>query len=74
MGHNSVVSNHPKSTGISRVDWLSTGPPNLGCHMDCVEVWSFIADARYVLPLMSRGNSSIEEEDGVKGKLLLSSH
>ena len=32
MGHNNVVSGHPKSTGISRVDGLSTGPPDLGCH------------------------------------------
>ena len=61
MGHNSMVSSHPKSTGIPWVDGLSTGPPDLGCHMDCVEVWSFIADASYVLPLKLRGNSSIEE-------------
>ena len=32
MGHNSVVLGHPKSTGILRVDGLSTGPPDLGCH------------------------------------------
>ena len=32
MGHNSVVSGHPKSTGILRVDRLSTEPPDLGCH------------------------------------------
>ena len=32
MGHNNVVSGHPKSTGISRVDGLSTGPPDLGYH------------------------------------------
>ena len=32
MGHNSVVSGHPKSKGIPRVDGLSTGPPDLGCH------------------------------------------
>ena len=32
MGHNSVVSGHPKSTRIPRVDELSTGPPVLGCH------------------------------------------
>ena len=29
MGHNSVVS---KSIGIPRIDGLSTGPPDLGCH------------------------------------------
>ena len=29
MGHNSVVSGHPKSTGIPRVDGLSTGPLDL---------------------------------------------
>ena len=32
MGHNSVVSGHPKSIGISRVDGLSMGPPDLGHH------------------------------------------
>ena len=32
MGHNSVVSGHPKSTGILRVDRFLTGPPDLGCH------------------------------------------
>ena len=31
-GHNSVVSGHLKSTGILRVDGLSTGPSDLGCH------------------------------------------
>ena len=33
MGHNSVVSGHPKSTGISRVNGLSMGPLDLGCHI-----------------------------------------
>ena len=32
MRHNSVVSGHPKSTGIPQVDGLSTGPPELGRH------------------------------------------
>ena len=32
MGHNRVVSGHPKSTGIPRVDGLSMGPPDLGRH------------------------------------------
>ena len=32
MGHNSIISNHPKSTGIPQVDGLSTGPPDLGRH------------------------------------------
>ena len=27
MGHNSVVSGYPKSTGIPQVDGLSMGPP-----------------------------------------------
>ena len=35
MGHNSVVSGHPKSTGISWVDGLSTGPPYLGSQNKC---------------------------------------
>ena len=32
MGHNGVVSGHLKSTGISWVDELLTGPSNLVCH------------------------------------------
>ena len=28
-----MVSSHPKSTGIPRVDELSTGPSYLGCHI-----------------------------------------
>ena len=32
MGHNSVVSGQPKSTGIPQVGGLSTGLPDLGCH------------------------------------------
>ena len=34
MGHNHVVSGNPKSTGIPQVDGLSTGPPDLGCHIN----------------------------------------
>ena len=29
-----MISGHPKSIGILRVDGLSTGPPDLGCHSD----------------------------------------
>ena len=32
MRHNSVVSGHPKSTGILLIDGLSTGPSDLGLH------------------------------------------
>ena len=32
MGHNSVVSGHPKSIGIPLVDGLSTGSSYLGGH------------------------------------------
>ena len=32
MGHNSVVSGHPKSTGIQSVDGLSMVHSDLGCH------------------------------------------
>ena len=32
MRNDSVVSGHPKSTGIPLVDELSTGPPDLGCY------------------------------------------
>ena len=35
MGHNSVVSGHPKSTGILRVDRFSTGPLGLRRHSQC---------------------------------------
>ena len=34
MRYNNVVSGHPKSTGISRVDGLSTGPLDLGRHIN----------------------------------------
>ena len=30
--YNSVVFDHPKSTRIPWVDWLSTRPSDLGCH------------------------------------------
>ena len=38
MGHNNVVSGHPKSTGIPWVDGLSTGPSNLGRHSLILEL------------------------------------
>ena len=38
MGHNSVISSYPKSVGIPRVDRLSMGPPNFGCHNFFVKV------------------------------------
>ena len=46
MGHNSVVSGHPKSTGISWVDELSTGPPKIGeshnqIYLSCVAPCTF---------------------------------
>ena len=41
MGHNSVVSGHPKSTGIPRVDGLSTGPPDLGRYIRDFENFRF---------------------------------
>ena len=36
MGHNSVVSGHPKSTRIPWVDGLSMEPLDLGRHKICV--------------------------------------
>ena len=42
MGHNNVVLSHPKSNGILRVDGLSTGPPNLGCHISFFSVFTFV--------------------------------
>ena len=47
MGHNSVVSGQPKSIGISRVDGLSTGPPDLGRH-------TFFSDSYRLLSYFSR--------------------
>ena len=32
MGHNNVISGHPKPIGIQRVDGLSTRPPDLERH------------------------------------------
>ena len=46
MGHNSVVSGHPKSIGIPPVDKLSTGPPDLGCHS--MSIPSHIYDECYM--------------------------
>ena len=34
MEHNNMVSGHPKSIRISLVNRLSTGPPDLGCHIN----------------------------------------
>ena len=42
MGHNSVVSSHPKFTRIPRVEWLSTGPPDLRHHIK--SLFYFIID------------------------------
>ena len=42
MGRNSVVSCHPKPTGIPQVDGLSTGPPELGCH-------SLVSEVRFAI-------------------------
>ena len=42
MEHNSVATGHPKSTGISRVDWLSMGLLDLGCH-------SLISELRFAI-------------------------
>ena len=40
MGHHSVVSGQLKSTGILRVDGLSTGPPDLGCHIQDLRLFN----------------------------------
>ena len=42
MGHNSVVSGHPKFIRIPQVDGLSTGPFDLGCHKNNKKNHSFI--------------------------------
>ena len=44
MGHNSVVSGHPKSTGIPRVNWLSMEPLGFGAsqcehQMSITSIW-----------------------------------
>ena len=40
MGDNNVVLGHPKSTGISQVDGLSTGPPKIrASHNDIFIFW-----------------------------------
>ena len=36
-----MVSGHPKSTGIPWVDGLSTGPSDLGCHIDNIAFADF---------------------------------
>ena len=42
MGHNSVVSGHLKSTGMPRVNELSMGPSDLGCH-------SLVSELRFAI-------------------------
>ena len=42
MGHNSVVSSHPKSIEILQVDKLSTGAPDLGRH-------SLVSELRFAI-------------------------
>ena len=37
-----MVSGHPKSTGIPRVDGLSTGPPDFGRHISVLEFYGYI--------------------------------
>ena len=39
MGHNNVISGHPKSIGILQLDELSTGPPDLECHNQFSSSW-----------------------------------
>ena len=46
MGHNSVVLGHPKFTGISRVEGLSTGPLDLGRHKSCRDTPVFYRDLK----------------------------
>ena len=65
MGHNSVVSGHPRSTGIPRVDGLSTGPPKIGVshnqiYLSCVPpctfgvIWLFSQLGGHFLPPLNR--------------------
>ena len=49
MGHNSVVSGHPKSTRIPRVDGLSTGPSDLGRHKPNLDKKRFMVFP-YIIP------------------------
>ena len=53
MEHNNVVSGHPKSIGILRVDGLSKGPSDLGHH-------SLVSELRFVITqgLMGTGISN----------------
>ena len=64
MGHNSVISGHPKATGISRVEELSTGPPGLrrhkqsflsgnkiGSHVESIRTCNLVLDNCYALDL-----------------------
>ena len=47
MRHNSVVSDHLKSTGILRVDGLSMGPPDLGRHITFLRFSLFYGNIFY---------------------------
>ena len=55
MGHNSVVSGYPKSTGILWVDRLSKGPPGIGAsHL----WWSFMRSKEALYMKLIKGLSS----------------
>ena len=43
MGHNSVVSGHPKSSRIPWFNGLSTGPPDLGRHRNKIIIHNIFA-------------------------------
>ena len=64
MGHNHVVSGNPKSTGISQVDELSTGPPDLGCHNPTEEAVESVNPGVQRLPA-SDPSGSIRSESQV---------
>ena len=70
MGHNSVVLGHPKSTRILRVDRLSIGPLDLGCHISqpAHSTYRQPRNGPYDPQLSSKKGFVQEEEDGFKAK------
>ena len=66
-----MVSGHPKSTGIPRVDGLSTGPPDLGCHTSrqvgvCAWYWLFTILGECVVSSEIGTTSKIETHGCIK--------
>ena len=49
MGHNSMISGHPKSTRIPQIDGLSTGPSDFGVTQPVGESIGWLSDSVHLV-------------------------